>query len=381
MTKPFLALREEIENNEEKILAIFACKSRYSNGRKYPEKQDERRTCFQRDRDRVIHCNAYRRLKGKTQVFIAHHGDHFRNRLTHSMEVAQLSRDFSRTLRINEDLAETIALSHDLGHTPFGHAGQEAMQNILHQYGLHFEHNLQSKRVVEVLEKKSPKFSGLNLSFEVLDGLIKHRKERNYHMSHVSRNGTLEAQVVDMADHIAYQNHDIDDGIRAGILSLKELEALEIWKEAVSKTDSFLPERKWISEVISSLIKIMSLDFLNETAQRLFHLRPKKSGDIQNAKQNIVAFSPDMKQKDIALKELLHKKFYKQEIVLQQSKQGMKTIEHIFSTLKKYPHYLPEEFSQMLSLGERKEGIIKDFIAGMTDSFALDFSKKLRHLE
>lgn len=375
MTTDPLFLREEIEEREKSFLAPYACLAAESKGREYKEESDLQRTCFQRDRDRIIHCSAYRRLKGKTQVFVAHHGDHFRNRLTHTMEVAQLARDFTRSLRGNEDLSETIALSHDLGHTPFGHAGQQAMQELLHRYGLFFEHNLQSRRIVELLEKKSLQYTGLNLSFEVRDGLIKHRKTPGSH--EVTKQGTLEAQVVDMADHIAYQNHDIDDGLRAGILTLEDLEKLDIWREATAQTYAYNSEKTRVQEVISALIKIMSNNLLHESAQRIQALNPQAKEDIQNAQYPVVSFSPEIEQKNDSLKHLLYSKFYKQPQVLEQSERGIRAIKRIFFALAEKPELLPDEFYAMMQHGEQKEIVIKDFIAGMTDGFALDFVERL----
>lgn len=371
MSNSTLFLREDIEAREVESLAPYACFSCKSKGREYAEKDDTQRTCFQRDRDRIIHCNAYRRLKGKTQVFVAHHGDHFRNRLTHTLEVAQLARDFTRNLRGNEDLAETIALCHDLGHTPFGHAGQQAMQELLHRYGYFFEHNLQSRRVVEVLEKKSPHYPGLNVSFEVRDGLMKHRETSGEYT--VQKQGTLEAQVVDMSDHIAYQNHDIDDGLRAGIFTLEEIAKLEIWQQAASITTPYQNEKLWVSQVISSLIKIMANDLLTETASRLKNIEPQTNEDIQNAAYPVVSFSQEMEQKNDSLKHFLYSKFYRQPQVMQQSERGMGVIKRIFFTILEKPNLLPDEFYAMISPETPKEIVIKDFIAGMTDRFALDF--------
>ena len=369
---PFLATREDIENQERETFAPYATFSQQSKGREYPEEDDPQRTCFQRDRDRVIHCRSYRRLKGKTQVFVSHHGDHFRNRLTHTMEVAQLSRDVSRNLRLNEDLAETIALSHDLGHTPFGHAGQEAMAEIMKEFDGTFEHNQQSRRIVEKLEKKSPYFQGLNLSWEVRDGLHKHRQIQGSENA-ISKNGSLEAQVVDMCDQIAYQNHDIDDGLRAGIFPLSELEKLDIWREISSRVSRSQPEKIWISQAISSLIKLMVSDMLTETIMRLEQLNPKTGDDIRHAPQLLVSLSPEMQKKNIALRHFLAEKFYGQPEVVRQSQRGKATIRRIFSDLMDHPEKLPGEYWHMISDGEQKEIVIKDFIAGMTDDFAMGF--------
>ena len=261
--------REAIEEREKKTLASYAVKSAESRGRTHPEPEDPYRACFQRDRDRVIHCKAFRRLKGKTQVFVAHYGDHYRSRLAHSMEVAQLSRDLARTLNLNEDLAETIGLAHDLGHTPFGHAGQDAMNDMMKEYGRGFEHNEQSRRVVEFLESKKPDYRGLNLSFEVLDGLIKHRTTYDQPTAPDTLMPSLEAQIVNLADEIAYQNHDIDDGLRSGILSFADFEDLAIWKRLKSEVDQQLALPYLIPAMISGLITLMVNDLIENTERWL----------------------------------------------------------------------------------------------------------------
>lgn len=376
MQNRFIALRQEIEAAEKARYAPFACFADDCGHREYPEAEDPYRTAFQRDRDRVIHSRAYRRLRGKTQVFVAHHGDHYRNRLTHTMEVTQLARDTARTLRINEDLAETIALAHDLGHTPFGHAGERALSEALRPFGLKFEHNLQSRRIVEVLETKFAHIKGLNLSWAVRDGLKKHRnlEEDPTDREH---NGSLEAQLVDISDHIAYQNHDIDDSLRGGIVTLDELGKLELWREAVKNTPSFLPEKVWISAVISSLIKIMIGDLLAETVARLEKLNPQHAEDIRKAPFEIAVFSEEMEQKNLALRRFLYQKFYTKEAIITQSERGQQTIKAIFARLIDHPEALPKSFREMIAAGERKEIVIKDFIAGMTDNFALEFVKSL----
>lgn len=377
MNQGYLYLRPDIEKNEQKILAPYAVFSADSEKREFDEKPDAQRTCFQRDRDRVIHCAAYRRLKGKTQVFVAHHGDHFRNRLTHTMEVAQLARDLTRNLGGNEDLAETIALAHDLGHTPFGHAGQQAMQELLHRYNLFFEHNQQSRRIVEKLEKKSPAYPGLNLTHEVRDGMVKHRKADYQDENIMNSRASLEAQIVDIADQIAYQNHDIDDGLRSGIFTLEELEKVDIWREAIAETYAYLPEKDWASQVISTLIKIMSGNMLYETSCRLKALHPKNTDDIRKADFPMAAFSTDMEHRTNSLRHFLYSKFYRNPEVVEVSDRGMQTIKRIFFALHEKPELLPTEFLTMIKEGESKEIVIKDFIAGMTDRFAMDFAESV----
>ncbi|QQS59262.1 deoxyguanosinetriphosphate triphosphohydrolase [Candidatus Peregrinibacteria bacterium] len=376
MSTPLLALREQIEHTEEKVLAPYACFAGKSKGRVHKEDPDVQRTCFARDRDRIIHCSAFRRLKGKTQVFVAHHGDHFRNRLTHTMEVAQLARDFSRNLRINEDLAEAIALAHDLGHTPFGHAGQQAMRELLHRFGYFFEHNQQSRRIVEVLEQRCPDYRGINLSWEVCDGLKKHRKADYEKAENLSVHGSLEAQIVDIADQIAYQNHDIDDGLRAGIFDVEDLHHLEIWKRASARVPRYESDKLWISSVISSLVKIMAFDLLQETEKRLQNLSPKTTEDVRNTKNPVAAFSREIEAENDSLRHFLYSRFYHQSEVTSQSEQGQQTIKQIFFFLLKNPHLIPKSLQFLLEQGEKTEIVIKDFIAGMTDDYAITFAKE-----
>lgn len=376
MTKKFIKLRKDIEDNEAKILSSLAILSKLSRGRQYLEEIDEQRTCFQRDRDRIIHCRSFRRLKGKTQVFVTHYGDHFRSRLTHSLEVAQLSRDIARSFAVNEDLAESIALAHDLGHTPFGHAGEEAVNEMMQQFGKKFEHNEQSKRTVEFLEHKSPLFPGLNLSYEIRDGLIKHRSPHDNPRQFSHRQGSLEAQIVNLADEIAYQNHDIDDGLRSGIFTIKDLEKCSLWKRACYKVGRNLPEKYKISETISAMIKIMVFDLFKETACRLQKIDAKNSDDIQNSKMPVVAFAHELKAENDELRQFLFKRLYLTSEVLEQSNHGKNIIRKIFTYLLKNPKKLPAELQDRI-LEESLEDVVKDFVAGMTDNFAIEFSESI----
>lgn len=375
---PTLRLRQEIEAQECKALQPYACLAAKSLGREYPQQPDEQRTCFQRDRDRVIHARAFRRLKGKTQVFVAHHGDHYRSRLTHTLEVVQLSRDIARGLGVNEDLAETIGLAHDLGHTPFGHAGETVLHQLMKPFGKHFEHNEQSKRIVEVLETKSPHFPGLNLTYEVRDGLMKHRSFYDNHDVPLKRQGTLEAQIVNKADEIAYQNHDIDDGIRAGMFQLEDLQELALWRRASERSGRNLPEKLRVSETISSMIKIMVMDLYLETKRRLEHLPEKTVGNIQDAPHPVVAFSPEIAAENEELRKFLFKRFYTSPMVREQSERGGEIIQILFHRLMETPRLLPQHLRDIHEKGAPLEDVVKDFIAGMTDQFALDMVKKMQ---
>lgn len=369
--------RKQIEERENRELASFAVKSANSRGRDFKEAEDSYRTFFQRDRDRVIHCKAFRRLKGKTQVFVAHYGDHYRSRLTHSMEVAQLSRDLARTLNLNEDLTETIGLAHDLGHTPFGHAGQDEMNELMKEYGEGFEHNEQSRRVVEFLEEKSPHYRGLNLSFEVLDGLIKHRTTYDRPSSQDTLMPSLEAQVVNIADEIAYQNHDIDDGLRSGMFTLEDLNPLAIWQRTKQDIDQDLSISFLIPAMISGLISLMVNDLAENTDRLIKEAGVQSVDDIYRTKDPLSAFSSDFSKECEELKAFLFKNFYTSEGVAEYNEKGKRVIRFLFEKMMKDNSLLPEKTLK----NPYKESIhvlVKDYIAGMTDQFALDLYGKLK---
>lgn len=367
----YLLSRQDLEERELVMLADYAVRNLESKDRDFAETPSETRLGFQRDRDRVLHSKSFRRLKGKTQVFVAHHGDHFRSRLTHTLEVAQIARSLARILKVNEDLAETIALAHDLGHTPFGHAGEEAMRELMHRFGEVFEHNAQSRRIVEKLEVRSEKYPGLNLTKESREGLWKHTTPHDRNVHKLSEQGFLESQIVDLADEIAYQNHDLDDGLRSGILQKEDISKLELWQMAGAGVDSSLREEVWISQVISALINTMVTDICEEAQRRLETLQPKNPDDIRNAPAKIMAFSKKLDQANHQLRHFLYSHLYRSPAVLAQSTQGQQTIKRLFFYFQKHPEELPTGHRNAIEAGEKKEVIIKDFIAGMTDSFAI----------
>jgi len=371
--------RKDIEEQEKNALAPYAVFSDSSQGRVVSEKEDPFRTCFQRDRDRIIHSKAFRRLKGKTQVFVASYGDHYRSRLTHTMEVAQFSRDIARTLGLNEDLAETIALAHDLGHTPFGHAGQEAMNEIMQKYNSRFEHNEQSRRVVEEIEFKTENYKGLNLSYEVLDGLIKHRTpydspEANDHLM-----PSLEAQIVNIADEIAYESHDIDDGIRAGIVHLKDLNELALWKEAKKGVSKKLSNELYSRTIISNIMTLIVDDLVNETEKNLQANKIQTLEDIYKQKYMIASFSNPMLSKVIELKDYLYKHFYQSHGVRTYNDRGKEVIHFLFEALYKSPDLMHEKAIESLKTQE-KHIVVKDYISGMTDNFALELLNQIENI-
>ncbi|MBU1018142.1 deoxyguanosinetriphosphate triphosphohydrolase [Patescibacteria group bacterium] len=372
-----LFTREFLEARENENLAPYSAKSTNSQGRDYKEAEDPYRTCFQRDRDRVIHCKAFRRLKGKAQVFVAHYGDHYRSRLTHTMEVAQLSRDLARTLGLNEDLAETIALAHDLGHTPFGHAGQDTMDQLMKEYGQGFEHNEQSRRVVELLEEKTPDYRGLNLTFEVRDGLIKHRTSFDQPVSLDVHMPSLEAQIVNIADEIAYLNHDIDDGLRSGILKIDSLNGLSLWKRVRAAVDQHLPSPFFISAAISCLIGLMIHNLAENTHHLIEAADVNQLGSVYKHPKPLAVFSDDFKRECSELKDFLYEHFYRSGGVADYNIKGQNAIRFLFKKLMTNFQLLPEKIRQN-PYGEKDYILVKDYIAGMTDQFALDLYDKFK---
>lgn len=354
--------KRDLEKVEAKVLAEYATKSVSSLGRKYVEIgpfTEYGRLEFQKDRDRVLHSRAFRRLDEKTQVFPAFFGDHYRTRLTHTLEVAQISRDIARRLGLNEDLAEAIALAHDLGHPPFGHAGEDALDEIMKEYGMRFEHNEQSKRVVEKLEKIYPDFEGLNLTHETLEGLEKHKTSWDRRGIAVARMH-LEGQVVNIADEIAYTNHDMDDGIRSGLITVKDLEKTYLWKTAkkaiVAKYGKISNEKILVSRIISQIINIMIFDICN------------------SFNEVVVVFSPKMSAHIRELRDILFKKFYLSNEVKDRLDKGKKMIKRLFKHYMKYPAGVPAEFRKGVAL----EVAVKDYIAGMTDQFLEKEVKKIK---
>lgn len=364
----------DLEKLENKILASWACRSKNSIGRAFPEKEDDLRTIFQRDRDRVVHSRAFRRLRHKTQVFVASEGDHYRNRLSHSLEVAQVSRHIARLLRLNEDLAETIALAHDLGHTSFGHAGETVLNKLMKDFG-GFEHNQQSKKIVEVLEVKYPNFIGLNLSFEVRQGLIKHESpfDKAKFLNDGKRN-TLEAQVVNIADEIAYNNHDLDDGLTSKILKMTKLrKEVELIREAAQKISSEytnLQEKELQNLCVSYLINHQIRNVVKETLRRLKKYKLKRFEDIAVFRTSLVDFNSEMKEKNVQLRRYLRKVFYYNPKVVRMNKRGEEILKKLFDYYCKNKVINNEPRLRDYYKALPKENEACDYIAGMTDSFA-----------
>ncbi len=346
--------REILEKREAKNLAVYAVKSISSKGRKFPEKPDKYRLCFQKDKERIIHSKAFRRLDEKTQVFIAGSGDHYRTRLTHTLEVAQISRDIARRLDLNEDLCEAIALAHDLGHPPFGHSGEDALDEMMKKYGMRFEHNEQSKRIVEKLEKVYPDFDGLNLTYEVLDGLIKHKTPFDQSSKKFKTASHLEAQVVNMADEIAYNNHDIDDGLRSDIIKIAQLKKLDLWKisekQVVKKYGKNIPKNVFVPRMISAIMSFMIDDLCVQSEK-----------NIKKEKNPTINFSSKMKKMVEDLRKFLRKNFYFNPRIRKPIIEGEKMIKKLFE------HYV------------KNHSVVwtKDYIAGMTDRFLVKEFKEM----
>ncbi|RAP32820.1 deoxyguanosinetriphosphate triphosphohydrolase [Candidatus Marinamargulisbacteria bacterium SCGC AG-439-L15] len=365
-------MREYFETLEEQILAPIAVKSKYSKGRQYEEPPSINRTCFQRDRDRIIHAKAFRRLKHKTQVFVALESDHYRSRLTHSIEVAQISRHIARLLRVNEDLAEAIALAHDLGHTPFGHAGEKALSEMMSEFG-GFEHNQQSLRIVDVLETKYPQFPGLNLSYEVRQGLMKHTTPWDTPEDSASF-VSLEAQVANLADEISYNNHDIDDGLNSGVLKEEDLDnSVLLWREAkaVIKDQYTNLSQKQLTVLINShLISSQVIDVVKTTQEKLNSLQLSDLDALQSCKGQVVSFSKEMESKARELRAYLYKNFYMHHDVYRMNKRGQQVIQGLFTAFTSDSKLLPQGYRNKVEEIYPLERVCCDYIAGMTDHYA-----------
>jgi dGTPase len=368
----------------EESLASYAALSEKSRGRKYDEPFKDNRLAFERDRDRIIHCAAFRRLEYKTQVFVNHEGDYYRTRLTHSLEVAQIARGIARNLQLNEDLVEVLALSHDLGHTPFGHTGESVLNRLMKDFG-GFEHNRQSLRVVDILELRYPEFDGLNLSWETREGIIKHSSDYDRAGSvavasfNPEKRATLEAQIIDLADEIAYNNHDIDDGLKAGYINLKELSEVELWQETfqlIGQKYPTLDEKRHILQTISYLIGSLIQDLVETTVANLHKHQILTIDDVRNHPENIVHLSSEMMQKNRQLKRFLYKRLYRHYKVERMRVKAERFLTLLFENYIKNPTLLPERHQLRFEVFG-VERVICDYIASMTDRYAQDEYKRL----
>lgn len=374
--------RKEFERQESGRLAPYAVKSGESRGRRFQEPEDPFRSTFQRDRDRVIHSAAFRRLEYKTQVFVNHEGDHYRTRLTHTIEVSQIARSISRALLLNEDLTEAIVLAHDLGHTPFGHAGERMMDQLMEGEG-GFEHNLQSLRVVDVLEKRYPSFDGLNLSFEVREGICKHSSQYDNPppLPEFLSPGypSLEAQVADIADEIAYSSHDVDDGIRSGMLTLSGLDSVELWREAVASVlDEYhaLDEDVLRSRSISIMISFLTKNLIQTSAIMIKETGLRTPDDGRTTRRKCIAFDRDMREKNSELKAYLLREMYGNYRVIRMEQKARRVIGDLFRSYCGRPEQLPPHiFARLAQEGTKR--VVCDYIAGMTDRYAMEEYQKL----
>jgi dGTPase len=371
---------------EYEDLAPYAAHENQSSGREYPEKTAEYRTQYQRDRERIIHSTAFRRLEYKTQVFVNHEGDLFRTRLTHSIEVAQIARAIARALRLNEDLCEAISLAHDLGHTPFGHAGQDALNDCMRDHG-GFEHNLQSLRIVDKLELKYPTYSGLNLTFETREGVLKHCSRKNAEklgslgQRFITRTQpSLEAQLANIADQIAYNNHDLDDGLRAGLINVQQLNKVTLFNKNftdVSKEHPQLSERRKIYESIRRIINELVTDLISESTHSLKRISPKTIQDVRAETKPIIQFSESIYLQNLELKSFLNEKLYQHYKVHRMSQKAKKIIFDLYISFYNDIKLMPSEYqeyatnAQALKGDKGKARTVADYIAGMTDRYAI----------
>jgi dGTPase len=378
-----MRMREEFEAREATTLAPYAMSSRASRGRRHAEPEHPFRMVFQRDRDRVIHSSAFRRLEYKTQVFVNHEGDYYRTRLTHTMEAAQITRTVARALGLNEDLAEAVALAHDLGHTPFGHAGERTMHRLMAPHG-GFDHNSQSLRIVDVLEERYPDFRGLNLSWEVREGIVKH--STRYDRPEVQAfepdlAPTLEAQIVDFADEIAYNAHDIDDGLQSGMLDADELAAVGLWADAlrsVSQRAGGASEHVRRYQAVRTLIDRLVGDLCASVLERLDARGIASLDGVRAVKPRLVDFSTEMTDRNRELKTFLYDRLYTHYRVTRMTKKADRILTALFTVYMEEPKQLPPHVVRRVEEeGETIARVVADYVAGMTDRFALQEYKKL----
>jgi dGTPase len=372
--------RQQLEDIEIQYLAPYAVKSRFSRGRVHPEAEHPYRTAFQRDRDRLIHTTAFRRLEYKTQVFVNYEGDYYRTRLTHSIETAQIARTMARTLGANEDLTEVISLGHDLGHTPFGHSGEVALNELMQEHG-GFNHTDQSLRIVEQLEQRYTEFPGLNLTWEVREGIAKHATEYDLTKAQAyepNRKSSLEGQLVNAADEIAYTTHDLDDGLRSELLRVSDLSGLQLWQEAFAalgiQEASFTEIAR--RQAIRYLINREVTDVIATINSRLQELGIDSPESVRNAPINLVSFSPEMQSRNRQLKDFLLDQLYRHYRVMRMQVKAKRLIRRLFRAYLDEPRQLPMEIQVRLA-EETPERVVCDYIAGMTDRFAIQEHHKL----
>ncbi|HLD10347.1 MAG TPA: deoxyguanosinetriphosphate triphosphohydrolase [Methylophilaceae bacterium] len=368
-------------------LAQYAANPEESRGRRHAEPVPQGRNQFQRDRDRIIHSSAFRRLEYKTQVFVNHEGDLFRTRLTHSLEVAQIGRGIARTLNLHEDLVEAIALAHDLGHTPFGHAGQDALNACMKQFG-GFEHNLQSLRVVDHLEQRYAEFDGLNLTFELREGILKHCSIKNAKLLGdvgarflQKTQPSLEAQVANLADEIAYNNHDVDDGLRSGLITLKQLADVQLFAEHLNHVQEKYPAltgRRLVHETVRRMINALVVDLCTQSSASIAKAKPMSIENIRNLPQ-LIGFSAAMHKQQAELKRFLRTELYQHYRVNRMSAKAQRIIRELFAVFIQDPGLMPDEYQERAN--EDKARAVADYVAGMTDRYAIREYRRLFAIE
>lgn len=376
-----LRTRTDIERLEDETLAPYAMRSQDSRGRPVSEPPHPMRTCFQRDRDRILHCAAFRRLEYKTQVFVNHEGDYYRTRLTHTLEAAQVTRTVAQALGLNRDLAEAVALAHDLGHPPFGHAGERALNDLMRPYG-GFDHNAQSLRTVDWLEVRYPGFRGLNLSHEVREGIIKHSafKGRAAAMEfNVTLYACLEAQIVDLADEIAYLAHDTDDGVEAGMLTAEQLEGLALYREARTALAQVQPDERIARyQTVIKMIDFMVTDLVTNIDHELSREHRSTMASIQQAGRALASFSPPLAEQIAEVKRFMRDNLYHHPRVAVMTERAGRVITRLFEGYLGAPERMPGHVTARIEEeGEAVPRVAADYIAGMTDRFALDECRRL----
>jgi dGTPase len=372
--------RKALEEREDQFLAPYGMRSAKSRGRKHVEPEDPNRTVYQRDRDRVIHSSSFRRLEYKTQVFVNHEGDNYRTRLTHSLEGAQIGRSVARSLALNEELTECLVLGHDLGHTPFGHSGQRVMQELMADHG-GFEHNRQTLRILEVLEERYPRFPGLNLTWEIREGIIKHQPESDPHAPAEYAPGeapTLEAQLVDFVDEIAYNNHDIDDGLASGMITVDKIREVALFRESHDevKAERIRGERLMRHQTVRRIIGRCTRDLVVTTLKNIREANVASVEDVRRAGRRLVGYEPDMARRVKELKDFLFTNMYRHYRVVRMGDKAGRILRDLFLSLVAEPLQLPPHYQERIPR-DGVHRVVCDYIAGMTDRFAVDDHRKL----
>ncbi len=372
--------RQRLEQIENETLAPYGMRSRQSRGRAYPEEEHPYRTAYQRDRDRIVHTTAFRRLEYKTQVFVVTEGDYYRTRLTHTLEVTQIGRTLARALGANEDLTEAICLAHDIGHPPFGHSGEQALAQLMAEHG-GFDHNRQALRIVDELERRYPDWPGLNLTYESREGIVKHETE--YDTASAEKfdpelRGLLEAQIANAADEIAYNAHDLDDGLRAGLFSPRDLDGLGLWemvKDSVGWSGQEFDDL-WRHRLIRRLIGLEVTDVVTTTSKRLQAADVKSVDDLRRLAHNVIGFSEEMQARNRPHKDFLYQRMYRHHRVLRMQVKAERLLQQLFQAYAGEPRQMPESTqARVEQVGLHRA--VCDYIAGMTDRFALDEHQKL----